>query len=327
MPNRSSEDARSHDRCAAARRAVCGLGALAALISAFAAGCDSPALPDGAGGAATAASGGGGAADVGGAASGGGGAAGHEAQWADVIAYRIKADGGLVTYVGARFTRASYATTPAPPPDQCENVFVGYCHRRVCAPLDPPPTEMPVISYPRAGAIDFSGPSFAITLTQPSDAELEQNGGWTDDDSSDERWVSGDTISMTVDGDEVHAFGATLVAPFAPALLEPSTFTGLVIDRSTPFVVRWEAAPSDAPGSLHVSLDQIECDAPLDVGELAIDPALLSALAPWPSTELTIWSESRQAADVSGWSTTMLVFELLPMSNASEISSGEVAVE
>jgi hypothetical protein len=53
----------------------------------------------------------------------------------------------------------------------------------------------------------------------------------------------------------------------------------------------------------------------------------LGALEPWPSTELTIWSESRQAEDVSGWSTTMLVFELLPMSNASEISSGEVAVE
>jgi hypothetical protein len=127
-------------------------------------------------------------------------------------------------------------------------------------------------------------------------------------------------------GAEVPPFELAVTAPFAPKLTEPSTFVGLTVDRTVPFVLRWEAPPPGATGHVFLWLSDIECMVPVEAGELRVAPELLASL-PQSNQKLGVVAWEESVLFVDGWRLRAAAYGPLPMLDPNEGSFGEVTVE
>ena len=119
-------------------------------------------------------------------------------------------------------------------------------------------------------------------------------------------FAGGDSITFSVQGDVVPAFGTTLVAPETAVLIEP-TGDAMVVDPSASLTVVW----SGGMGNLLVSLrapdgeagytETLSCTYDANVKSATIPAALLASFADNEPGFFNVQTMSDDYVEVEGW--------------------------
>lgn len=258
----------------------------------------------------------------------GGGGAGDTYRGGFLFTDRFVRDGAVETQITAYFYEWYY------PPgwtssSSCTELVRGECRVRSCEPSEPPnlfdDEARPVETYPLAGPITVSGPGFSVVLPEPTANELNASDGYYELEGMTPTWGLGDALTFKSSGNEVPAFDFSVVVPLAPVVIEPATFTGLVIPRTDPFLARWAGA--NDPGTVVLILGKVQCTAPIAAGEILVHPDLLATLAPSNDTPLVLFAGKTTATTVLDWSLYATTYTDLPMADPTEFSAALVTIE